>query len=158
MAERLLPAYRPGLSAVAGMVTAAALAGISMPLRYAMLTVGRTRSMLLVTAMAVAISLVGGIFVLNGSEDRLGVRLGFVAWTSAAACGTLLLATLCLCMFHGEQCWKVIAIAFYLLVGALVLQYLRPHWGTSVVVAAAWSVLPLWRLGFMVDWRSIIKR
>jgi O-antigen/teichoic acid export membrane protein len=155
-----LPAYRPGLGAAAGMVTAAALLGISMPLRYALLTIGRTRSMLVATGVAAAISLAGGLIMLQGSDDQVGTQLGQVAWNSAGAAGVLLVATLGVCVMARRELvpvgWRIVGAAAYLLFGAVALEFLRPHQVATLVTATLWSVLPLWKLGQIADWQSML--
>lgn len=160
--DRLLPAYRPGLIAAGGMVAAAAFLGISMPLRYALLTIGRTRSMLAVTALAAAVSLGAGIAILSGSADRLGAELGRISWNSAAAATVLLVATLLLCCVGRRELWgsaaRVVGAGLYLAVGVMILQSLRGHTPTAVLLAAVWCLGPAWLLVSRVTWRDLLGK
>jgi hypothetical protein len=157
--DRLLPAYRPGLIAAGGMVSAAAFLGISMPLRYALLTIGRTRSMLTVTALAAAISLGGGIAILSGSTDRIGAELGRVSWNSAGAAAVLLVATLILCCVGRRDLWRVtvrvLGAGLYLATGTMILPSLRAGVVVTILLAAVWCLGPAWLLASRVDWRDL---
>jgi O-antigen/teichoic acid export membrane protein len=151
----LLPAYRPGLGAAAGLITAASLLGISMPLRYALLTIGRTRSVLAVTGVAALLSLGGGLFLLHGNNDVQGASLVYVAWSSAAAAGVLLASTLGLCVSHRQVAKslviKVIVSAVYLAIGAILVPTTQPLSVLSISAALLWIAGPLWRIGLAMS-------
>jgi hypothetical protein len=161
LVEGLLPAYRPGLVAAGGLVAAAAFQGISMPLRYAMLTTKRIWPMLAVTGVAATLALAGGIGVLYGSQDRLGADLIRISWTSGGAAAFLLMATLALCSGRRRELWgtaaRVVLITVYLAAGLWLLQTLRGHGWWPAALAAVWCVVPAWRLGMLVDWRNLLR-
>jgi hypothetical protein len=155
----LLPAYRPGLGAAPGMVTAACLLGIAMPLRLALLTISRTRSMLAATALAAGLSCTGGLALLQGSDDQIGTRLSLVAWNSAAAAGVLLFVTIALCLRHSRELTavgrRIAGLSLYLAAGTACLQAMQAQPVASSVFAGLWIAVPAWTLARIMvksDW------
>jgi O-antigen/teichoic acid export membrane protein len=85
LTARLLPAFRDGLPAAYGAVAAASVLGVSIPLRHAVVTVGRGFQLLAINAAAAATATLGCWIAV-----RTGGALSSVAWASTAA------ASLCL--------------------------------------------------------------
>jgi hypothetical protein len=146
----LLPAYRPGLVASAGLVTAAALLGTSMPLRYALLTIGRARAVLVLTATSSLMALSAGFLLLYGSNDTTGGLLAGLSWTSAAAAAVLLVSTITLCAMAGREriarASRLVAVITYMAAGAATLHVYRDQVMASLGIAAVWSTVPVVRL------------
>ncbi|MBI3465838.1 MAG: oligosaccharide flippase family protein [Planctomycetes bacterium] len=149
----LLPKYRPGLGAVGGLVAAAALMGISMPLRYALITVGRAVWMLLATALAAGASLAGSVWLLNR-----GGGLNGVSWNSAAAAAICLSLLILLCLAACGDLWplavRVAGAAVYGLLGTAKFTYLQdatwPQWALLV----AWCLGPIGLLARRIEWKQ----
>jgi O-antigen/teichoic acid export membrane protein len=158
----LLPNFAPGLVAAGGLVAAAAFLGTSMPLRYALMTVGRTRSILITTALAAAVSLAGGVAVLRGNWVLAASPLASVAWTSAAAAAVSLFAMLAVCMASRIEllpaALRVISISIYGVAGAGLMSALRDQPGWCMLAAAGWSIVPVWQLVRQADWRDLLRR
>ena len=140
--EWLLPSYRPGLAAVSGLVVAAAALGVAMPLRYALVTIGRTPSMLMATVLAAFASLAGACWFATR-----GGTLVHIAGASAAAAVFCLLLMLALCCAAGgaaRGAARVGAAAVYACGGALALGPAHDApLGVWCAVAAAWCAGPL---------------
>jgi O-antigen/teichoic acid export membrane protein len=162
LASWLLPAYRPGLSAAGGLVVAAAMLGVSMPLRHALLTVKRVRSMLAVTVMCAVIALAGASWILHGSKDIEGGRLALVSWASAGSAGLLLGITLGLASVRHRELWgqacRVAMIAAYVAAGGAMIPHLLSDLRVAALVAMVWSGIPVWLLLRQIDWRSLLRR
>ena len=158
----LLPAYRPGLAATGGLVVAACLLGTSMPIRYALLTIQRTQSLLLATGFAASVALGGGIVLLFDSGDLAGANLGWLAWVSAAAAGILLASTLGLCCVVQRElvaaAARVALAVTYLTAGAALIQNLQEPMPVAVLIAAVWIAIPTWLLVRRVDWKELIRK
>ncbi len=156
----LLPQYRNGLVAAGGMVAAAALLGTAMPLRYALMTIGRTRAMLVATAVSAAVSLAGGIAVLRADAIIAAPALARVAWTSAAAAAVCLILILTLCCVGRRElapaAIRVLAICIYGVAGIAVLGLLRDDSLRCLIVAAVLCVAPAAYLWRQADWRDLL--
>jgi phosphatidylserine synthase len=133
-----------------------------MPLRYALLTIGRTRSVLGLTGMAALLALAGGFFLLRGADDTEGKNLILVSWSGATAALVLLVSTIGLCMSCAtgtkSVACKILATTIYLIMGSLLVQWTRPYPGLLFLVAVACLAMPALRLARIVDWRSVIGR
>jgi O-antigen/teichoic acid export membrane protein len=160
--EWLLPAFRPGLVAAVGLVTAAAVLGACMPLRYALITIGRTRPMLVATGLCAALSLGAGFALVAQSTRADGSDLAWLAWNSAAAAGLCLVFMLGLCCVHAHElrtaAIRVLAAAAYVVVGAALVARLRGNTPLELFAAVAWSAGPAWLLVQRVDWNDLLRR
>lgn len=158
----LLPAFRPGLVAASGLIAAAAVLGVAMPLRYALLTIGRTLWMLAATAISAAVSLAGALVLVGRGSDGSGGNLGRVACNSAMASGLCLTAMLVLCCVDRRELWpaalRIAGAAAYAMVGTLILGSLRGNRSLELVAAAAWSFGPAWLLVQRIDWRDLLRK
>ncbi len=138
----LLPSYRPGLAAAGGLVVAAAALGVAMPLRYALVTLGRTPSMLMATVLAAAAALAGACWFATH-----GGTLVQIALTSAAAAVFCLMLMLGLCCTAGAPlrlAARVGAAVVYALGGALAIGPAHDApLGVWCAAAVAWCAGPL---------------
>jgi hypothetical protein len=159
--QLLLPNYRPGLAAAGGMVAAAALLGINMPLRYALLTIGRTRAMLAATAASTLLSLAASVCVLRWGARLLSSPLAGVAWASAGSAFVLFLVTLALCA-SSRPLWpgacRVACVSLLVVVGVTILQGLDGHATLTLAAALGFCAVPTWLLARRVELPEWMRR
>ena len=151
----LLPKYRAGLVAASGLVAGSALLGASMPLRYGLITVGRTFSMLAVTGLSAGVCLAGGIW-----QVRAGGDLSHIAWNSAAADALCFVSLLALCGGGRRATWpsmaRAVAGGAILLAGAVLVRRPLETSPLAWLVVAFASILPLCTLAREIDWRAAL--
>jgi O-antigen/teichoic acid export membrane protein len=150
----LLPKYREGLVAAGGLIAAAAVLGVSMPLRYALLTTGRTLSMLAVTGVAAGLSLCAGIWVLSH-----GGELYDISWTSATAASICLALMVLLCAGPHRRLWavstRVLLVSLYTALGACAIGDPRDATPLHWLGVAVWCIGPSWLLAQRIRWRDL---
>ena len=122
--------------AVGGLLTAALMQGVSLPIRHALIAVGRTVSVLAVTAGAAATCLLGASAVV-----AYGGGIAAVAWNSAIVSAGCLALLVVLCWQCQEHYWtRLMAIAVvscYLAGGIVAVGGMGAGVG-QILAAAVW--------------------
>ncbi len=153
----ILPKYQPGLAAAAALVAGSAVLGISMPLRYGLITVGRTFPMLGATALSGAASLAGATWIV-----RHGGTLSQVAWNSVAADALCLVLLLALSGGKRRTAWacvgRVLVASVALVVGAVIVRRPLETGPVTWIAVGVWCLVPLSILAQQIDWRSLLTR
>ncbi len=138
----LLPSYRPGLTAASGLVIGAAALGVAMPLRYSLVTLGRTPAMLLATVLAALSSLAGAYWFATHEGTLVHIALSSAA---AATFCLVLMVTLC-CAAGGpiRSAVRVCVAVVYAFGGAMALGPAHDaNLGVWFAGAAAWCAGPM---------------